>query len=596
MWKDIESPVDYLGYTIQAKLLSKLITDPDMLPVSIGIFGNWGSGKSSLILLLEQEIAADPDDKLLQIRFDSWQFENYEDTKFVLIDTILHKIKKHIEAHTDIWVKADEYISEINYLKAGLLILKKLMKVAKFVPEKLLEIMPSADELKYLVKEEEYKKLLSEFDQGDTTMYVSRFRKAFEEIIEKANFKAVVVYVDDLDRCAPNRIIECLEAVKLFLNVNRTAFIFGADERIIEYAIKDHYPSTDEVKSISRFSDYLEKLIQIPYRIPKLSRTEQETYLTLLLCQKYMTEAHFNKILNAYQEFRKREHLAKFGIEQIEEINDVDKGAIQSVRNLLDIFPLMYLFLNGNPRQMKRFLNTFDLRLQMADVAAMQIKSDVLVKLMVLEYNPAFRAQFEDLYRRQAENGGVLNNIKDVEKLEIGKPMPDTWKIWDSPVLRNWLLTKPSLSEVAMTDYFWVSRESLDEKSNIDNSIPSLVRITFRNIVEKQTQKAIREELQISLGRLSQSDVDSLLYLINQQLVAVPNDNKMWSILNADKDNQLINTLQRFEALFNNVRVIGIEPAAASFFNDKSQIPEISARINTMGLSKQLINALKAKK
>ena len=118
--------------------------------------------------------------------------------------------------------------------------------------------MPSADELKDLVKEENYKKLLSEFKQGDTSLYVSRFKKAFEEIIEKANFKAVVVYVDDLDRCAPNRIIECLEAVKLFLNVNRTAFIFGADERIIEYAIKAHYPSTDEVKSISRFSDYLE--------------------------------------------------------------------------------------------------------------------------------------------------------------------------------------------------------------------------------------------------------------------------------------------------------------------------------------------------
>lgn len=596
MWKDIESPVDFLGYTIQAKLLSKLITDPCMLPVSIGIFGNWGSGKSSLMLLLEQEIAADADDKLLQIRFDSWQFENYEDTKFVLMDTVLHKMKKHIEAHTDIWAKADDYISRINYLKAGLLILRKLTKVAKFIPEKLFEIMPSAKELKDLIKEEEYENLLSEFNQGDTSLYVSRFREAFEEIIEKAEFKAIVVYVDDLDRCAPDRIIECLEAVKLFLNVNRTAFVFGADERIIEYAIKDHYPSTDEVKSISRFSDYLEKLIQIPYRIPKLSRTEQETYLTLLLCQKYTTEAHFEKILNAFQEFRNREHLAKFGIEQIESINEIDKGAIQSVRELLDIFPLMYLFLNGNPRQMKRFLNTFDLRLQMADVAAMQIKSDVLVKLMVLEYNPAFRIQFEELYRRQAESGGVLNGIKEVENIEIGKPMPDTWKNWDSPVLRNWLATKPSLYEVSMTDYFWVSRESLDEKSNIDNSIPSLVRIALRNILEKQTHKAIREELQAALGRLTRSDVDSLLYLINQQLVAVPNDNKMWGILNADKDNQLINTLQRFEALFNNVRVIGIEPVAASFFNDKSQIPEISARIKTMELSKQLVNALKAKK
>ena len=107
-----------------------------MLPVSIGIFGNWGSGKSSLMLLLEQEIATNADEKLLQIRFDSWQFENYEDTKFVLMDTILHKIKNHIESHTDIWDKADESISGINYLKAGLLVLRKLTKVAKSVPDK----------------------------------------------------------------------------------------------------------------------------------------------------------------------------------------------------------------------------------------------------------------------------------------------------------------------------------------------------------------------------------------------------------------------------------------------------------------------------
>jgi hypothetical protein len=595
MWKDIESTVDYLGYTIQAKLLSKLITNPQMLPVSIGIFGNWGSGKSSLMLLLEKEIAKTEDKKILQIRFNSWQFENYEDTKFVLMDSILREIKSHIEANTDIWTKADDFISKINYLKAGLLILRKLTKFAKFVPGKLLEIMPSSDELKGLVTDDQYSSLLSEFNQSDTSLYVSRFRKSFEEIIEKAEFKAVVVYIDDLDRCAPDRIIECLEAIKLFLNVNRTAFVLGADERIIEYAIKNHYPSTDEVRSVGRFSDYLEKLIQIPYRIPKLSKTEQETYLTLLLCQKYMTEAQFKKILDAYQEFREREHQAKFGIEQIESIIGIDKGALQSVRDLLNIFPLMYLFLNGNPRQMKRFLNTFDLRMQMADVASMQIKNDVLVKLMVLEYNPAFRANFEDLYRRQAESGGVLNDISDIENITDEKKLPDAWSSWDSPVLRSWLSTKPSLADISMTDYFWVSRESLDDKNNIDNSIPNLVRIALKNIMDRQGPKAIREELRSALVRLSQSDVDSMIYLINQQLVANPKNEKIWEILNADMDNLLVGTLQRFEALFNKVTTNAIEPVASRFFHEKSQIPEISARITSMNLSNQLEKAIKFK-
>jgi hypothetical protein len=308
-----------------------------------------------------------------------------------------------------------------------------------------------------------------------------------------------------------------------------------------------------------------------------------------------MTEAQFKKILDAYQEFREREHQAKFGIEQIESIIGIDKGALQSVRDLLNIFPLMYLFLNGNPRQMKRFLNTFDLRTQMADVASMQINSDVLVKLMVLEYNPIFRSNFEDLYRRQAESGGVLNDISDIENITDEKKLPDAWSGWDSPVLRSWLSTKPSLADISMTDYFWVSRESLDDKNNIDNSIPNLVRIALKNIMDKQTQKAIREELQATLASLSPSDVDSLLYLINQQLVANPNNKKLWDVLNADKDNKLVNTLQRFDALFNKVKSNSIEPVASQFFIEKSQMPEISVRINSMKLSNQLLKAIKIK-
>lgn len=55
MWKDIETSEDLLGYRFHAKLLKEIVLDKSMLPTSIGIFGNWGYGKSSLMLLLERD-------------------------------------------------------------------------------------------------------------------------------------------------------------------------------------------------------------------------------------------------------------------------------------------------------------------------------------------------------------------------------------------------------------------------------------------------------------------------------------------------------------------------------------------------------------
>lgn len=56
MWSDNETTQDLLGYQVHADLLKKIILNDDMLPISIGVFGNWGSGKSSLMLLLQQSL------------------------------------------------------------------------------------------------------------------------------------------------------------------------------------------------------------------------------------------------------------------------------------------------------------------------------------------------------------------------------------------------------------------------------------------------------------------------------------------------------------------------------------------------------------
>lgn len=48
MWSDVETSEDLLGYTVHANLLKQAITEEQNLPVTIGLYGNWGSGKSNM--------------------------------------------------------------------------------------------------------------------------------------------------------------------------------------------------------------------------------------------------------------------------------------------------------------------------------------------------------------------------------------------------------------------------------------------------------------------------------------------------------------------------------------------------------------------
>ena len=103
MWSDNETTQDLLGYQVHADLLKKIILDDAMLPISIGVFGNWGSGKSSLMLLLQQSLQeweeAQQNEQhsiILQVYFNSWQFESYDSTKLTMIESILEAVGKDI--------------------------------------------------------------------------------------------------------------------------------------------------------------------------------------------------------------------------------------------------------------------------------------------------------------------------------------------------------------------------------------------------------------------------------------------------------------------------------------------------------------------
>lgn len=114
---------------------------------------------------------------------------------------------------------------------------------------------------------------------------IKAFREQFGALLKSADITSLVVLVDDLDRCTPDRIIENLEAIKLFLSVERTAFVIGADRRIVEHAIRAKYAMRavdegDRLQTEKLVRDYLEKVVQIPYTLPRLSASEIETYIS----------------------------------------------------------------------------------------------------------------------------------------------------------------------------------------------------------------------------------------------------------------------------------------------------------------------------
>lgn len=570
MWKDIETAEDLLGYRFHAKLLKDIVLDDNMLPTSIGIFGNWGYGKSSLMLLMQKEVDieiakqnnAGKDWRVLQVRFNGWQYENYESTKYSLIQVPLDSVESYLSANKDFFEKLDGLLRRINLLKVGVLLFKKY--AWSQIPSEIKDHLPSSDELKKCIDVDNIDKFRAEFVNDRTSLFVTSFRKLFGSIIKDAQFKSVIVYIDDLDRCSGERMIECIEAIKLFLNVDHTAFVLGADERMVELAIKEHYPVQDRNKSViySPFSDYLEKLIQIPYRLPKLSFGEQATYIMfLLLKSKYPN--YFDGVLANYYEFKDKEPFKVYTYKQFKQ--DLNGRNIPDVEKLLEIVPMMNRFLNGTPRQLKRFLNTFDLRLRMVKVASMrEINEIILAKLMLLEYNFKYQKLFESLYGMQQTNQGT---IKDIDKVESNarqnKNLGDKrWEEWaDDKLVWEWLKVEPSLMGVNLAPYFWIARDSLKNSVPVENLVSNSVRLLFQNLLHKQSARVVKSVLQEEMVKFDETERQMLILLLNQELIKDPNNKQVVQLFQADESNLVVQTEEDCNLLFDNINTLVLSPS-----------------------------------
>jgi KAP family P-loop domain len=590
MWPDNETAEDLIGFQVHADLIRDVVTDPRMLPVTIGVFGDWGGGKTSIMKMLERDL--DPEtfekgsvDAVLEkgvavIYLNPWLFEGYDDAKSAVLSSVLSQLRDHKRFGPKIREKATALLRSVNWMRvlaAGGKYLA-LPAAAAFLTGGAAAI-PGAiaaatglgalagatgDENAEKTPQAEASKIdPSEFikhPEAERDLDVRKFRERFAKMLAESDIKTLVILIDDLDRCTPDRIVESLEAIKLFLSVERTAFVIGADQRIVQHAIRSRFAqrATDarhDEDNERLVKDYLEKLIQVPYRLPRLSATEIETYMALLFCQLYLRPELLAGCLAACREQRGKNRYATFGHAAVKVAlagQDPGDELFPALGFCAAAAPLIADGLKGNPRQVKRFLNALLLRKQLARVAKLGTVQDAaLVKLMILEY--AHEELFLQLFQWQSQQEGHPKELEALEKAiksdgqgAYEEAIKKTDPKWATQSIRRWVAMDPPLSEIDLRDYFWIARDRLESTFSGLSMVPPAVRLVLEGLFADSAKRKIAVR---SASSLSTDETSSLLGLIEQRITRQPDQATGYEALRALVEADFVEAAERLAAL-----------------------------------------------
>ena len=274
-----------------AATLARLIASPATgTPLAIGINGAWGSGKTSLLMrvknMLDQPKGrdgkgahrfAEGEEKDFRacktVWFDAWKYNEEKELLVALVRVILHAMQR------------DGFINE----------LKAWMEDPKQPSYDFLGMFLNAFQVSFGGLGAEFKFQLdpkkyetpSKFEEH--TAFFDYFNEAFERLLAvwvhgKGNYAeieeskgALVIFIDDLDRCLPDKTVQTLEALKLFFDKRGCLFVLGADTNIVQKAVEIHYKNAGITGESAK--DYLEKIIQLRFDLPLILDDAMEKYL-----------------------------------------------------------------------------------------------------------------------------------------------------------------------------------------------------------------------------------------------------------------------------------------------------------------------------
>lgn len=498
MWNDVETTRDLLNFKVVADTAAQMIKDGNGQPVSIGVSGSWGAGKSSLVQMIGESIKnLDGGKNYIFINFNAWLYQGYDDARMALLQKVADKIMEEAKTQKTCIDKAKEFIKRINWLRtakfmapvaSGIItggaiagpVGSFIRAVSRLFSQ---SEMPSQEDItkvkdSYTQIAPELQKLLNEKEEKSVPKEIAALRSLFQELLKELEL-TLIVLVDDLDRCLPNTAISTLEAMRLLLFIPQTAFIIAADEQMIRNAVRSHFGNID--LSDELVTSYFDKLIQIPLRVPRLGANEVKGYLILLLADlaqrrgiitKEEQEQGHNAIITAI----KKSWAGGLTKKVIEDAYGEAASKITMQIDLADQLANIMAtsdHIAGNPRLIKRFLNNLIIRESVAKAQEMTVSFEELVKIQLFERG-APAAAFEYLAKQvgESEDGKpkFLQKLEDqVAKAEELTPLHESWKV---PFIADWLKLSPPLADIDLRPLLYLSRDKAISLASFDELSP----------------------------------------------------------------------------------------------------------------------------
>lgn len=511
MWKDSETIIDYLNFDYIIDAVVKLVLDEDLSPSSIGLYGDWGSGKSSLMKMVEQHLTSMDGKSILCIRFNGWLFEGYEDAKTALCGTILESIHKKEGISSQVkgkvkklWNKVDVQKILGKGIRYGLdyFMTGGVLSLTDFTISQITNALKK--NVENVTDEEIANALRSLKTDSNIRKDIKNFHDEFEKILKETNIKHLVIFIDELDRCSPETILDIIEAMRLFLFAKGTSFVIGADQRLIEYAIKTKYKEVIG-NNLDIGREYMEKVIQYPVNIPALDENEVEQYISCLLLEKDLNKEEFDDIL---QTIKGLKPLERFDYEYLNQKKaDLAEKCRDSLYLSGQISSVLAKQINGNPRQCKKFLNTLFMRLDMAKSRHIELKKNVMAKLMLIEYfaTPLYKLVINP------ENKG------EFAKFESGEEDVALFKDYaNNDWVKAWKSITCKISNENVSDYYYFSNSRFTYNQPVGSQLSPIGQLCLDKLMAKTETN--RKEAETYLKELSLMERKHIANTLFEQL------------------------------------------------------------------------------
>ena len=535
MWSDNETDIDYLNYSEVAEIICDMVTDPALMPLSLGVYGGWGVGKSSVLKLVERELRRRGGSIIIE--FDAWLYQGFDEAKSAMMTVIASELME--QSPDTMKEKAFDLIKRVDKLRAiglsadvamasaGLPTLGLFTKMlgslndmyeGRANEEDVKAVKDGAkaahDRTRGLIRPQEIKSAPEE---------ITAFKREFSEVILGLD-KQLVVFVDNLDRCLPANAIRCLEAMRLFMSMPNTAFVVAADVDMIRNAVSDQFKGASE----KHITDYLDKLIQFPVHVPRLGMREVLSFLCMLIATRARVD---NERIDELRDFfisgirdswkDDQELLA----ERVAEILEADGQLSDQINMAFRIAPILAhsKSVTGNPRIIKRMMNVIRMRHATATRRKMELDEAVITKLALFERctdEPTFKSLLDMINKAERGRPAIFAATKEAKAQSPAK-LPESWEKHQD-FISNWLALEPTLSGVDLRPAVYLARETLP--------------LQFKSkSLSSESRKAILELLQLPT-RSSRAGMKAIgtvpadeLVDVMAELIAAMRQNSDWS-------------------------------------------------------------------